>query len=200
MPNLKYLNIKAAERLTKNHARDTSKSADWTSYKLLAAFRRHTICLQRWRCRKSCLLSIDASTPTPKAWHVMQVLLVMPKPRNTFENLHLSNEISLPDIAETFADVFSFTNARLPNIDERLIPMQHPYLACKLDKNFDLGELERAPDTCRQKAPLVRRASRIRSYTILTLQFLQFFFSCITKSAGLEILQCPGAPPSWDRF
>lgn len=67
----------------------------------------------------------------------------MPAPRNTFENPAIANGISLLDVAETFADVFSSPNAGPSNIHERLL-MGDSYPARKLDEDFSLEKLRRA--------------------------------------------------------
>lgn len=52
----------------------------------------------------------------------------------------------MPDVAETFADVFFFPTARPSKIGERLIPIEDAYPAHKIDEDFSLEELRRAPD------------------------------------------------------
>lgn len=152
VPDMKYLNLRAARRRAQRRARRSGLRADWTLYnRISAVFRRHCNRLQREQWHRLCT-SLHPSAYVAKVWRIVQAMLNMPVPRCPLASFAVASKCPLADVLEYFADHFSKVITPPTGIGEHLIPSDLPRQPRCLDEDFTLTELRSALSTCRRRS------------------------------------------------
>lgn len=144
-PDLKFLNLCAARRRAQRTLRKHYSPANLTIFRRISAvLRRYAVSLGReqWRAFSA---SLDCHTPARKIWGVAKSMMGSPCTTRPFESLAMAKGLTMPELAETFADEFS---------KGRSLPVTSTQLASTqvMDTPFTATELQGALTRTRPKS------------------------------------------------
>uniref|UniRef100_L7LY18 Putative tick transposon n=1 Tax=Rhipicephalus pulchellus TaxID=72859 RepID=L7LY18_RHIPC len=145
-PDLKLRNLCAARRRAeKKLMRRSGEPALKTQFnRLNAAIRRHTKKLRRKQWAAFCE-SLSVFAPLSRIWEVVNSVGSTPQPLRPFVALALFKDISMPSLAEEFADVYIIGRESEP---PSCLP---PHSASAIDAPFTLRELTSAISSLRRR-------------------------------------------------
>lgn len=107
VPDLMYLNLRAARRRAQRRARKTDDPADWTLHrKIDAKFRRYTKRLQRLQWNQLCE-SFGSPSGISRAWRIVRVLKDKKHPEHPVAGLAIALGRTTEETAELLADAFA---------------------------------------------------------------------------------------------
>lgn len=151
VPDLIYLEIRAASRRAQRIARRTNAPADWTkSRRIDAKLRRHTRRLgrQQWQLRSESLKT-DSGSRLP--WTTVRCLLEPVSQAYPFAEIAIKDNLTMANLAEKFADEFSRPVSPPQGKPPAPKPPVPNFTLATINDDFTNPELDYALTRCRRK-------------------------------------------------